>query len=274
MEEEESAMHEWIRNLPEDWKSLFKAAGVKKADLRDKETFKLIMGVIFKEIHLDELGRMPPLPPLAGLTDEIEALVKDKFARRASAEKAAKERQWQQEEAERVKKEQAAAKAAARNAEWDAPPSGAIPPNGRNVRWTKAQVGFLWTILTAKKAEDFLKTEGRPPSDTERQSWKVARGQLISALRSSPALKASLGFVSDLGFNESTGVRNVNYLARLVDALLTAVSAGDDRDVTYVMWLKLLGAGTTPFNKLTELPTAALTQYVCAVLDDVYVRLQ
>ena len=32
-----------VRNLPEEWKSLFKAAGVKKKDLENKETAKIIV---------------------------------------------------------------------------------------------------------------------------------------------------------------------------------------------------------------------------------------
>lgn len=35
-----------IRNIPPEWKKLFQAAGVKKSDLQDKETRKLIMNTV------------------------------------------------------------------------------------------------------------------------------------------------------------------------------------------------------------------------------------
>ena len=65
----------------------------------------------------------------------------------------------------------------------------------------------------------------------------------------------------------------MNYVARLMDALQQTDSNYMGAAVTYVMWLRLLGAGISPINRLAALPTAALVRYVCAVLDDVRVEL-
>ena len=76
-----------------------------------------------------------------------------------------------------------------------------------------------------------------------------------------------------MNINESGGVRNLNYVARLMDALQHTDKSYKGSAVTYIMWLKLLGAGVPPINLLAGLPTAALVQYVCAVLDGVHVEL-
>ena len=59
-----------VRNLPEEWKSLFKAAGVKKKDLEDKATAKLIVDTITANMTPEELAKLPPLP---GVTERVEA---------------------------------------------------------------------------------------------------------------------------------------------------------------------------------------------------------
>lgn len=56
-----------INNIPPEWKKLFQGIGIKKADLKNKETAGLIMNII--EQHKDELGppsgpsNAPPPPP-------------------------------------------------------------------------------------------------------------------------------------------------------------------------------------------------------------------
>jgi len=59
-----------VRNLPEEWKSLFKAAGVKKKDLENKETAKIIVQTLAENMSPEEMARMPALP---GITDNSKA---------------------------------------------------------------------------------------------------------------------------------------------------------------------------------------------------------
>ena len=153
------------------------------------------------------------------------------------------------------------------------PPGGAIPQDGRQGKWSKASVSSLWSILVEKKTAAYRRDYGRDPTTEEQQSWEITRLQLIAALKSHPDLKASLGLLPGMNINESGGVRNLNYVARLMDALQHTDKSYKGSAVTYIMWLKLLGAGVTPINLLAGLPTAALVQYVCAVLDGVHVEL-
>eukprot|EP01122_Echinamoeba_exundans_P017749 TRINITY_DN970_c0_g1_i2.p1 TRINITY_DN970_c0_g1~~TRINITY_DN970_c0_g1_i2.p1 ORF type:complete len:1029 (+),score=207.70 TRINITY_DN970_c0_g1_i2:226-3312(+) len=56
-----------IRNLPPEWKEIFKAAGIKPAELKDPETAKLVIDTIVETIIPDssgsELEAPPPIPP-------------------------------------------------------------------------------------------------------------------------------------------------------------------------------------------------------------------
>ena len=124
-----------------------------------------------------------------------------------------------------------------------------------------------------KKAVAYRREHGRDPTTNEKEDWEITRTQLIAALKSHPDLKASLGLLPGMNINESSGLRNLNYVARLMDALQHTETSYKGSDVTYVMWLKLLGAGVTPINLLAGLETAALVRYVCAVLDNVHVEL-
>mmetsp|Transcript_53003 Transcript_53003/g.88012 ORF Transcript_53003/g.88012 Transcript_53003/m.88012 type:complete len:244 (+) Transcript_53003:28-759(+) len=56
-----------VGNLPDEWKSLFKAAGVKKRDLEDKETAKMIVEALVSNLTDEHLAAMPALP---GITDK------------------------------------------------------------------------------------------------------------------------------------------------------------------------------------------------------------
>ena len=150
---------------------------------------------------------------------------------------------------------------------------GAIPQDGRQGKWSKASVSSLWSILVEKKTAAYRHDYGRDPTTEEQQSWEITRLQLIAALKSHPDLKASLGLLPGMNINESGGVRNLNYVARLMDALQHTDKSYKGSAVTFLMWLKLLGAGATPINLLAGLPTAALAQYVCAVLDNLHVDL-
>ena len=49
-----------IKNIPPAWKELFKKAGVKKSDLEDKDTAKLVMETIVENLG----GDAPPPPPM------------------------------------------------------------------------------------------------------------------------------------------------------------------------------------------------------------------
>jgi len=51
-----------IRDIPEAWKRIFKASGIKKSELKDKETAAYIMDVIANTmgVSVDEIGEAPP----------------------------------------------------------------------------------------------------------------------------------------------------------------------------------------------------------------------
>ena len=49
--------------------NLFRAAGVKRKDLEDKNTAKLIVDTITANMTAEELAKMPPLP---GVTERVE----------------------------------------------------------------------------------------------------------------------------------------------------------------------------------------------------------
>lgn len=51
-----------IRNIPPAWKELFKKAGVKKSDLQDKETAKIVMETIVENIGVPSDTPPPPTP--------------------------------------------------------------------------------------------------------------------------------------------------------------------------------------------------------------------
>ena len=55
-----------VANLPDEWKSLFKAAGVKKKDLQNKDTARVIVDTLASNMTEDQLANMPALP---GVTD-------------------------------------------------------------------------------------------------------------------------------------------------------------------------------------------------------------
>ena len=56
--------------IPIEWKKLFRAAGVKKKDLEDKATAKMIVDTITANMTPEELAKLPPLP---GVTERVEA---------------------------------------------------------------------------------------------------------------------------------------------------------------------------------------------------------
>jgi hypothetical protein len=72
--------------MPLEWKKLFRAAGVKRKDLENKETAKLIVDTITANMTPEELARLPPLP---GVTERVEAAQarRDVQARRAEQAK-------------------------------------------------------------------------------------------------------------------------------------------------------------------------------------------
>ena len=47
-----------VRDVPPEWKKLFQQAGVKKSDLRDPETAKMVINIVGMTI-----GRAPPPVP-------------------------------------------------------------------------------------------------------------------------------------------------------------------------------------------------------------------
>ncbi len=219
--------------------------------------------------------------------DDEASAARDRYARARTEVRAAKERadnEKRREDAETAERMRRA-KEDAQTAEMmrkirevpimdvPLPPGGAIPQDGRQGKWSKASVSSLWSILVEKKTAAYRRDYGRDPTTEEQQSWEITRLQLISALKSHPDLKASLGLLPGMNINESGGVRNLNYVARLMDALQHTDKSYKGSAVTYIMWLKLLGAGVTPINLLAGLPTAALVQYVCAVLDNLHVEL-
>eukprot|EP01104_Vermistella_antarctica_P002410 TRINITY_DN12653_c0_g1_i1.p1 TRINITY_DN12653_c0_g1~~TRINITY_DN12653_c0_g1_i1.p1 ORF type:complete len:499 (+),score=112.41 TRINITY_DN12653_c0_g1_i1:44-1498(+) len=51
-----------VENIPNEWKKMFQQAGIKKSELRDPETAKLLMGMIVQ--HAGEPAPPPPPPPL------------------------------------------------------------------------------------------------------------------------------------------------------------------------------------------------------------------
>ena len=59
-----------VEEMPQQWKQLFKSAGVKKKDLEDKATAKLIVDTITANMTPEELAKLPPLP---GVTERVEA---------------------------------------------------------------------------------------------------------------------------------------------------------------------------------------------------------
>lgn len=52
-----------IRNIPPEWKALFKAAGVKKSDLQDGETVQFVMNTVADTLLQQQSGAPPPPPP-------------------------------------------------------------------------------------------------------------------------------------------------------------------------------------------------------------------
>ncbi|KAL1526331.1 hypothetical protein AB1Y20_015045 [Prymnesium parvum] len=55
-----------VQDLPAEWKVLFKKAGVKKKDLTDKDTARMIVETITEKMSDQEMAQMPALP---GVTD-------------------------------------------------------------------------------------------------------------------------------------------------------------------------------------------------------------
>ena len=53
-------------NLPPEWKNLFKTAGIRKKDLENKDTAKLIVDTLTDQMTDEQLAQMPALP---GVTD-------------------------------------------------------------------------------------------------------------------------------------------------------------------------------------------------------------
>lgn len=53
-----------IRNIPPEWRKLFQAAGIKKSELKDKDTAAFVMNIIEKEGGLESMGTPGPAPPL------------------------------------------------------------------------------------------------------------------------------------------------------------------------------------------------------------------
>ncbi len=52
-----------IRNIPPEWKALFKAAGVKKSELQDAETAQFVMNTVADTLLQQQAGPPPPPPP-------------------------------------------------------------------------------------------------------------------------------------------------------------------------------------------------------------------
>ena len=71
--------------IPMEWKALFRAAGVKKKDLEDKATAKLIVDTITANMTPEELAKLPPLP---GVTERVEAAQARRDVQRQRAEQA------------------------------------------------------------------------------------------------------------------------------------------------------------------------------------------
>ena len=133
----------------------------------------------------------------------------------------------------------------------------------------------MWSILVEKQTAAYIRDNVRDPTTEVKQSWKITRANLVNALKSHPDLKASLGLLPGMNIHESSGQRNLNYVANLMDALHKTdpeYMDNADKKVTFSMFFKLLGDGGDGTNLLAGLPTAALVQYVCAVLDDVHVE--
>ena len=55
-----------VENLPPEWKNLFKTAGIKRKDLENKDTAKLIVETLTDQMTDEQLAQMPALP---GVTD-------------------------------------------------------------------------------------------------------------------------------------------------------------------------------------------------------------
>ena len=55
-----------VENLPPEWKNLFKTAGIKKKDLENKDTAKLIVDTLTDQMTDEQLAQMPALQ---GVTD-------------------------------------------------------------------------------------------------------------------------------------------------------------------------------------------------------------
>ena len=55
-----------VENLPPEWKNLFKTAGIKRKDLENKDTAKLIVDALIHQMTDEQLSNMPFL---AGVTD-------------------------------------------------------------------------------------------------------------------------------------------------------------------------------------------------------------
>lgn len=51
-----------IRNIPPEWKKLFQQAGIRKSELRDKETAAMLMNIVGSTLG----AAAPPIPPMMG----------------------------------------------------------------------------------------------------------------------------------------------------------------------------------------------------------------
>ena len=101
-----------VEEMPDQWKQLFKSAGVKKKDLQDVETAKMVVETLAANMTEEEIAAMPALP---GVSEEIQKAQ----TRKAQAAMVAK-----------IKAESAAPAAPAPAAPAPAapPPKAATPP--------------------------------------------------------------------------------------------------------------------------------------------------
>ena len=58
-----------VEEMPDQWKQLFKSAGVKKKDLQDVETAKMVVETLAANMTEEEIAAMPALP---GVSEEIQ----------------------------------------------------------------------------------------------------------------------------------------------------------------------------------------------------------
>ncbi|PRP88117.1 hypothetical protein PROFUN_04208 [Planoprotostelium fungivorum] len=55
-----------IHNIPPEWRKLFQAAGIKKSELKNKDTAAFVMNIINENAALETSGAAPPPPPNRG----------------------------------------------------------------------------------------------------------------------------------------------------------------------------------------------------------------